>query len=506
MAWNIPTKEQINAAIVAIWKGERPDADSTRGSDLWLFALVATSIVYRLHRSIKRGVDALMPDTSFEEYLDRWLVTFGLPDGSGGYGRIIPHISAATNGLTCTADAGGGGVAANAWQNKTLTDDGNKSYICTEAHGAVGAGNSVDLDIESVDTGYAVNLESGTTLTWDSPPAGSEDDATTAKDLTGGTDLETDTAAVVRLLQRLRTPPLSGNVASWVDTIEAVLPGNLKAYIWPQRENYPYGYCRTDYCAIYTNESGSDRHISASDDVYADIETAIENYMPALSFANSRQLTLSSVFIDVDSTITLGPSATADQKCDWDAESIKTTVAGTTYASRVIDCLANVCAPTITNGLEVGHKVVINGYEAEVDAVNITADASIFSVAEWPDGWPTGATAMNGLYVLSGGGFIGYKTDYDLGIEGTGCIEAIRAYMDGRGPNDSYSGATSKIPGWSSDVKIQGLESAQLVVGNGVIEDVTVAAPAADLSHASESGTTALIYDVDEIRVWQVFV
>jgi hypothetical protein len=508
MSINFPTKEQIRASILAIWQAERPDADSTKYSDLWLFSRIGSVLVYRLHKTLKQTLDAVFPTSSFGIYLDNWLNWVGLADGQGGFGRILPNISSATDGVTCTATGGGPGVIANAWQNEQLTDTAGKTYEITEAHGAVGAGSSIDLDIESVDTGFDTNLESGTVLTFVGPPAGSDSTATLAKDLTGGTDLEEDSAGQARLLAKLRNPPASGNVASWVDVIEAVSPGNLKAYVWPQRQNQPYGYGLTDYCALYTNESGTDRHIAAADDMYTDIAVAVSAGLPALIYRNSRQLTMTSVPTTVGITVTLGDDATNDMKCDWDAEGNPTTVSANDAGGPNIDAVLNVCAPTVTNGIEVGHKVVINGVEGIVTAVNVGADASIFAVSDWPDGWPTGLNALAGYQITSGGGFIGWITDYDNSVTGSGLVEAVRVYMDDRGPNVAYNGAQSQIPGWDSTARIQQLESACFVVGEGFIVGVSVGdlgGGVIDLSHAAQSGATALIYDIQEIAIWQVF-
>jgi uncharacterized phage protein gp47/JayE len=506
MALTLPTKEQIFSSILTLYRAIRPDADYTKGSDLWLNSKIWAVQIQRLHRTFNQALDAIFFDSSFGTYLGALLNLYGLPDGQGGYGYILPHISSASSGLTCTTTTG---VLANAWQNQQLTDTAGRTYVCTEAHGAIGAATSTNLDIESVDTGFEVNLESGTTLTWVAAPAGSATTAVTCADLRGGTPLEDESGGQVRLLKRVRNPSASGNVADWVETIENVLPGNLKAWVWPQRQNQPYGWNSTDYCATYSQESGTARHIAAADEVYTDIDDAVSAAMPALSYRNSRQLTLTSVPTDVTLTTTLGSSPTSDQKCDWDAEGNKTTVNGTVYGSKQITALANICIGAVTNGLSVGDKVVINGYEAIAATVDVGGDAKVFTVEDWPAEWPTGAAAMDGLNITSGGGFIGHlEQTSSAGVvsDGTGIVEAIREYMDGRGPNDSYNGATSEIPGWASDVKLQQLESTCFVVGGGIIEVVSVALPATDLSHTAEDGATAKIYDVGEITAWQVFV
>ena len=56
MAINWPTKEQIRATILALWQAERPDADSTKYSDLWLFSRIGSVLVYRLHRTTAQAL------------------------------------------------------------------------------------------------------------------------------------------------------------------------------------------------------------------------------------------------------------------------------------------------------------------------------------------------------------------------------------------------------------------------------------------------------------------
>jgi hypothetical protein len=394
-------------------------------------------------------------------------------------------------------------VLANAWQNKELTDTAGNTYKCTEAHGAVGAGSSVDLDVESVDTGFTTNLESGTDLTWTAPPAGSDSTATLAKDLTGGADLETDAEGRTRLIARLRDPPASGNVADWVDAIEAVQPGNLKAWVWPQRFAYPNGFNTTDYCATKRFELGTDKFILSTDDLYTDIDTAVDAALPALIYRNSRQLTLANINKDVTLTVTLGLSATEDQKCDWDAEGNKRTVASNDASGPNIVASGNITSPTVTNGIAAGDKVVIFGTEATVSSV---VNATTFAVTDWPDGWPTAINALAGYNILSGGGFIGYQTDYDNSVTGTGLYGAVQDYMESRAPNALYNGAQGQIEGFESSILLQQIESACFVTGEGVITDVAIAAPAADQVHTAELGNTANIYVLNELSIYQVFV
>jgi hypothetical protein len=206
------TKSAIQATVRSIWQGERPDADDTRYSDLWLYSRITAAVVWRLLQTIDRGVNAVFPTTSFGIYLDNWLNWIGAPDGSGNgtFGRIQSRGSSGTSALAVVSTG-----AATTSIGDQLTDVTGRTYQLTEGHVYVGA-STYNHSVAAVDTGSDTNLESGDVLTFTSPPAGITT-ATLVKDLDGGADRETDAEGRARLLSLLRNPPSSGNVADWVD-------------------------------------------------------------------------------------------------------------------------------------------------------------------------------------------------------------------------------------------------------------------------------------------------
>ena len=514
-----PTIEETESAILAIWKGLRPNADSQRYSDLWLFKKILGRIVTRIHQTYARAVNALMPDSTFGSYLDRWLYTIGAPNDSGGYGRIQDSTTDdIADGLTVTAEAGGA-IAANSLVGKTLQDTGNRAYVITDAaHGAIPAGTSDTLDIQSTSTGVECNLEVGDILTFDSPPAFCEEEATIAVRLTGATTRETDPQGLARLIRFFQYPPTSGNVADWVRVIEAVDPGNLTAFIYPKRELQPYGYGRTDYLALFTNETAGDKQIGSGTTTYTAIATAVADELPALLARNSRQLTIFGVATDVDVTITLSDDATSDQKCDWDAETgVNITVSSHDAGgvpNKEIVASAAVAAASRTNGMLAGDRVVIDGVEATVDKCGLVdglANDSTFRLTYWP--YPTGAAALNGLFITSGGGLIGHIAQTDANgdnIAGSGCVDTIRSYMDLLGPAKGTYAAGSQIPNWDDTARVLHIQSDVVQFGDGSIVDCTIndigGGGAADKVPTPGSGATTQRLYYREITVWQVFV
>lgn len=475
---SLPSYDTIKTLAVTIWQGYRPTADTTPYSDVWLFSRVMARVESRAMKAIQRGIDAIFPTSTWGKYLDRWLYFRGMSNGSGGYGLITTRGSSGSEALTVTAIGASVDI-----QNYELSDTNGRTYKINESYSFAGAGTH-DLDVASVSTGLATNLETGEILTFISPPANITAAATLVKDLTGGADAEEEDAGRARLVSGLQFPATAGNVADWVETIEAVQPGSLRAFVWPQRQNQPYGYGCTDYCALKTGESFTDRKIASSDDLYDDITDAVEARIPTLLMRDSRQLTLTDDVQTVELTLTMHPSATGDQLCDFDAKTINTTVAAETEVSLLIESTADICAPTVTNGLEAGHRVIIYGEEVVVTAVNVTGSAKKFTVESWP--WT--ATTVT-CTIMSGGGVI--KT-----VE-----EAVRAYVDGIGPaRGTYA---APLTTWDDVLRVKLIQAACITAADGVVIDAVVTDPAADATPAYGSGATAVLISVGEIIVWE---
>jgi hypothetical protein len=479
----LPSYETVRDLITTTWQSYRPTADATPYSDLWLFSRILARIEARAMKAIQRGIDALFPTTTWGVYLDRWLYFRGMANGAGGYGVISARGSSGTAALTVTATG-----ASVDLEHYELTDTAGRTYQIDESYSFGGAGTHA-LDVRAVSTGLATNLPLGAVLTFSAPPANITAAATLAKDLTNGCDLESDPAGRVRLITGLQFPATAGNVADWVETIEAVSPGALKAYCWPQRENQPYGYGCTDYCAFKIGEHGHDRAVGSGDDLYHAIGDAITARIPTLLARNSRQLTMTDDDHRIDVVLTMHPGAQGDQLCDWDAEAVATTVGASVSGTKTITASANVCAPTVTGGIEVGDRVLIAGEEVEVATVNVTADAKIFTVVTWP--W---TASINSKYLCSGGGCI--KTVHD----------ALLAYADSLGPaRGTYAAPLTQ---WDDTLRVNQTRGTVIVAADGTVIDVACKLPggadATDQAPTSGSGPTIPAINITEITVWEL--
>jgi uncharacterized phage protein gp47/JayE len=486
-----PTFTTLATEVATRILGQRPSAGMGPGTDGATLRDALAHVAYGLHLHLRYGVlHNLIPTSASGIYLDAWAYLFGLADGdrdNPGFGRIKARACLTSDAIQVTATGATGDL-----NGEQFSDGSGTIYKINETYTFGGAGSAI-LDIIGVDVGDITNIKltDSETLTWVSTPANMSETITQKKDFSGGADKETDAALRDRLREKLQTPPQGGNWSNWKDWIEDTSPGELNAYVFPKRQysnSDGYGYGTVDYCAFLALESGADRYIQSTDQIWDDIETQIEAKAPVLLLRNSRQLTISSTLQDIDLTLEMANNATEAQLCDWDAESVKTTVASTTVSTRLVECTANVCSPTVTNGIKVGHRVIINEVEAIVSEVNVGTDPKDFKVEDWPSEWGSADDVINGLYVMSGGGVI------------LTTIIALRDMGDGIGPAKWFA---APIPGWDDTLRHASIKSAVIQSADGAVVDMTVTTPAADVAPTYDDNSDVDAITLDEIRVWE---
>jgi hypothetical protein len=481
MAWIRPILSDIRAELYAQWQSYRPDADDGKYSDLWIYAQTMGRIVHSIYGGIEAFRRALMPWSSTGTYLNKWLHLFGQSNGAGGYGLILPHTSSATDALTVTCTSGTPTIT-----DETLVDDAGNRYKIDETYSFAATG-TYDADVVSIDTGTAVNLESGDTLTFESPPAGISETATLVKDLDGGLDQETDAEGQSRLLRALQSPSLSGNADHWVQAIEATAQGAYDAYVWSKRANQPYGYGTTDWVALQRGESGLDRITTSTQQTALDAQ--VEDTMPVRQMEQSRRLTVTADYHIVKAAYKLAPDASSEKQVDWDGYSNQKTVSSTTIADSLIVASSAYSAGLISSG----DKVIIANQEATVDLEPGNASAPVsgsydrFTVSSWV--WDTdlslssdGPTASGGSFAICAGG--GIAADM---------LDAIVDYLDTIGPErSSYADASSVSP-WDDTMRIPWIKNAVIDAADGDVLEVStceIDGATSDVSPTETSGTS----------------
>jgi uncharacterized phage protein gp47/JayE len=504
MAWATPLFEAMFDEAKAVYKAIRTNAASTRLSDLWVRARTWAHLFRGAHEHIDVGLARFFPTTTSGSWLDKWLYFVGAADGQGSYGLIKPHISEGTDALRVTCTAG----APQINPTHELLDDVGNRYRINETYNFPGAG-TYDADIVSIDTGLPVNLETGDTLEFVSPPAGIQSTATLVADLDFGRAKETDENGRARLLDKMQTPPMGGNWPDMVETIEESISGTLDAWTWAGRQNQPYGWGTVDYVATQRGEASTDRETTAAQQ--AIVEAAIEDEQPSLIYRNARYLNITPVYKTLVVEYKLVDGASASQQCDWDAEANRSQITAQDTVKKMITV-----NPAYGAGvLEVGDRVFIAGLEAVVsvqpgDGVDPDIGGSFakFKVEAWP--WTvnlaTGGPAGAGFYVCSGGGIVvtvytGVAAYLD-GIDGDS--------PDGRGNLPKLGPAkgdyADPLPAWDDTIRLDFVKSAAAIAAQGAIVSFTtctIGGAAADAGPTYDATDAVDLMMYDEIQVYE---
>jgi uncharacterized phage protein gp47/JayE len=222
MPWQTPTLSQVRGFIRDYIAGALPGADALVPNSVMRVISDAQGGLCHLNLQYLDWLALqLMPDTAEQEWLGRfgniWLVN---ADGSTGRKMATPAAGQAnltgTPLLVVPAGTQLGSAAAVLYQtveDVTLAADGS----------------ATPTDIVAVTPGAAGNLPAGSTLSVAGVPGVT---TATVVQLTGGTDQETDDELRLRVLTRIRQPPMGGDADDYVAWALAV-PGVTRAWCSP---------------------------------------------------------------------------------------------------------------------------------------------------------------------------------------------------------------------------------------------------------------------------------
>lgn len=501
--FGIPEFLDLVEEILAEVKKHRPGASTAPGSNADVQGWTLAHVAHGLHLHLKYGLlHQLIPTKSSGWLLSAWAWLFGLDNGSGGYGRILLRGSTVDAGFTFEAEAGPG------WpdlQDEVFTDSAGQRFKINESYTPTGGGTTPALDVIALDTGHSTNIETwrGETYTWESTPNKMLATITQTVDLDGGADKEQDAALRARLAEHLQSPAMGGNWPHWKRIAQEASPGNIDAWIWEGLHNDTDGYGCTDIACTQRGEDGTAKNLESTDALYDTIEAAFELLVMYGALYRARFLDCTGVLLDVELTLTLNASAAPSQRCDFDAEAHKFTVASYHVANKTITCSAD-CHEVIS----VGDRVMIYGAQTIVTKVG-TADGlaadTMFEVYKWfttfhaeinPFPWTAGYTPEVTHHVYSGGGLI------------LDCVRSLREdVFRPLGPHKGTAGVSAPIPGWEHMFRLQNAQAAMIGVGDAageaVIIDAAIAQPAADQAPSTGNDTNVYFLMPDELIVWE---
>lgn len=186
-------------------------------SDFYVeFTAIANELVVVEANSLISS-DQNMPDTAVDDGIERW----------GSILRLEKRAAVGSVGSVVVKATASAAVATGA----ALKDKYGQRYRVVSG-GSFGDGSSVQ--VEAIDTGARTNLASGEVLSWSATPPYFDAKCTVdASGLVNGADEEGDEELRTRVLERLRTPPRTGNWQHVIEIAEAASPVVQKAFCYP---------------------------------------------------------------------------------------------------------------------------------------------------------------------------------------------------------------------------------------------------------------------------------
>jgi len=218
MPFTRPTLGALIRDAQASMAARLPGADPLlRVSNLNIMARLFAGVGHLLFGYLDWIARQVLPDTAETEFLDRWAAIFGLSRQPAAFAGGTVTLTG-TNGATLPAGA-------------VLTRADGAAYV-TQAAATI-AGGVASVAVLARTAGVAGNTDAGASLALSAAVAGIVGVATVAAPgLTGGADLEADTAYRARLLARIQTPPQGGSAADYLAWALAQ-PGVTRAWVYP---------------------------------------------------------------------------------------------------------------------------------------------------------------------------------------------------------------------------------------------------------------------------------
>ena len=215
----VPTLEEIRASILRDYQTYYPNADISEDSDAYARASSLAACAEGIYAHQKWLIKQFFPDTADTAFLEKHAGLRGLRRRNATY--------AAGKGATISGNPDA--VIAVGLQIKT--EDG-RFYETTESAVISSEGTAV-VAVRSLATGAAQNIKTATKGSFMAAPVGVSSDVV-LNDVVGGTNKESDSSLLERLLNKIRRPAAGGNRYDYKDWALDV-DGVEQAYVYPLR-------------------------------------------------------------------------------------------------------------------------------------------------------------------------------------------------------------------------------------------------------------------------------
>lgn len=215
----VPTLDEIRDTILRDYQSLDPKADISVDSDNYARASALSATAEGLYSHQKWVIKQFFPDTADTEFLEKHAAIRGL------YRRNATYASG--QGATLT-----GNENAQIKAGLQIKTEDNRFYEITES-AVIGPSGTITVTVRSLATGAAQNIFRSSKASFMSAPVGVQTEVT-LNNIVGGTDAETDSSLLERLLEVIRRPSAGGNrydYRRWALSVDGV----DAAYVYPLR-------------------------------------------------------------------------------------------------------------------------------------------------------------------------------------------------------------------------------------------------------------------------------
>lgn len=235
-----PTLDEIRQAILRDVVSLNPKADTAPDSDNYARASSLAAVAEGLYAHQKWIIKQFFPDTADAEFLEKHAALRGISR------REATHAS---------------GVGAEVFGNDGAVIEAGKQIVTADGRfyevveqGQI-SGKSAVLKVRSLSTGANQNIIQPLNANFMSAPAGVQT-ACVLREIVGGTNAESDTSLLERLLNRIRRPPAGGNKYDYKEWALDVA-GVEAAFVYPLRR----GLGTVDIAITSNNDLPSDETV-----------------------------------------------------------------------------------------------------------------------------------------------------------------------------------------------------------------------------------------------------
>jgi hypothetical protein len=244
--YDILNLDETTDYLASFYSMLMPDMNVARGSDNWLRIRALAAGISDAHAHALALFREVWPQTASRAGLLLWANALG----------ITVKTATTSSGEDAIRLVGTVGSAYTA--GDVLSHSSGQTFELNET-GTIPAAGFVDVDIVSISTGTAANLDAGEILTLDPSLTGITDECELQSDMTGAEDEESTSSLRGRVLARLRDKGKGGSVSDWISWCTDVT-GIAEAYAYRHRD----GQGTVDVVAMKKGE-GSGRFLTAGE-------------------------------------------------------------------------------------------------------------------------------------------------------------------------------------------------------------------------------------------------